>query len=147
MEQEPDITVSYQRDGTNGHFFTMDESGVPVIHINHEELTPWQRRHWANRFVNAAVLSCVVTTLASDLTKRGATAKPMTGRATSEKEKDDFQRTRINHVDIEIEVDIGDADPRILEECREIIRHDTLTMYSLRESIDTDAVIKRAGGG
>jgi len=145
-EQEPDIIVSYERDGDNGHFFTMDESGAPVFHVNNPELTPWQRRHWANRLVNAAVLSCIVTTLASELKQRGATIKSMTGRVTSEKEKDAYRRTKVSHLDAEIDVDIGDADPKIFEECKEVINRDTFTMYSFREGIDTDATINRVGG-
>lgn len=139
--------VEYRRDGTDGHFFTMTEEGIPVFHIDLKELSPDGRRHWANRLLNAAVLSCVATTLASDLTKRGATVKSMTGRAASELEKDDYQRTKIAHIQVEIDVDIGDTDPRILEECREIIGRDTLTMYSLREGVEVDAVINRVGSG
>jgi uncharacterized OsmC-like protein len=138
-----DCIVEYRRDGGDGHLFTMTPEGVPVFRVSNKELTPEGRRHWANRVLNAAALCCVATTLASDLTKRGAEVKSLTGRAASGKEKDSVMRTRINEIQVEIEVDIGDADQAILDECLEIISRDTLAMYSLREGIEVEASIKR----
>lgn len=138
-----DCIVEYRRDGSDGHFFTMTEDGVPVFHINNKELSPEARKHCANRLLNAAALCCICTTLASDLTKRGVEIKSLTGRVASKKEKDSVLRTRINEIQAEIEVDIGDADQTVLDECAEIISRDTLTMYSLREGVDVEANIKR----
>jgi len=138
-----DCIVEYRRDGGDGHLFTMTPEGVPVFRVSNKELTPEGRRHWANRVLNAAALCCVATTLASDLIKRGAEVKSLTGRAASGKEKDSVMRTRINEIQVEIEVDIGDADQAILDECLEIISRDTLAMYSLREGIEVEASIKR----
>ena len=138
-----DCIVEYRRDGGNGHLFTMTPEGVPVFHVSNNDLSPEGRKHWANRMLNAAALCCVCTTLASDLIKRGADIKSLTGRAASKKEKDSVLRTRINEMQVEIEVDIGDADQSIFDECMEIVGNDTLAMYSLREGIDVDASIKR----
>ncbi len=138
-----DCIVEYRRDGTNGHFFTMTEDGVPIFRVNNAGLSPERRKHWGNRLVNAAALCCICTTLASDLTKRGVEVKSLTGRIASMKEKDSVLRTRISEMQAEIEVNIGDADQRLLDECIEIVNNDTLTMYSLREGIDVSASIKR----
>ena len=138
-----DCVVEYRRDGGNGHLFTMTPEGVPVFHVNNSDLSPEGRKHWANRVLNAAALCCVCTTLASDLIKRGAEIKSLTGRGASKKEKDSVLRTRIDEIQVEIEVDIGEADQSILDECLEIISRDTLAMYSLREGIDVEASIKR----
>jgi uncharacterized OsmC-like protein len=138
-----DCKVEYRRDGTNGHFFTMTEDGVPVFHVNNSELSPEARKHWANRLLNAAAMCCVCTTLASDLTKRGVEVKSLTGKVASKKEKDSILRTRIDEIEVELEVNIGDADQKLLDECIEIVNNDTLTMYSLREGIDVQAKITR----
>lgn len=138
-----DCIVEYRRDGGNGHLFTMTPEGVPVFQVNNQDLSPEGRKHWANRILNAAALCCVCTTLASDLIKRGAEIKSLTGKSASQKEKDSVLRTRINEIQVEIEVDIGDADQSILDECLEIISRDTLAMYSLREGIDVEASVKR----
>ena len=138
-----DCIVEYKRDDGNGHLFTMTEDGKPVFQVRNSELSPEGRKHWANRVLNAAALCCVCTTLASDLIKRGAEIRSLTGRAASKKEKDSVLRTRIDEIQVEIEVDIGDADQAILDECLEIISRDTLAMYSLREGIDVEASIKR----
>jgi uncharacterized OsmC-like protein len=138
-----DCVIEYKRDGGNGHIFTMTDEGVPVFQVKNSELSPEGRKHWANRILNAAALCCVCTTLASDLTKRGVDIKSLTGRSASKKEKDSVLRTRIDEIQVEIEVDIGDADQSILDECLEIISRDTLAMYSLREGIDVEANIKR----
>ncbi len=138
-----DCKVEYRRDGGNGHIFTMTPEGIPVFQVNNSALTPEGRKHWANRILNAAALCCVCTTLASDLIKRGADIRSLTGRAASKKEKDSVLRTKINEIEVEIEVDIGDADQSILDECLEIVGRDTLAMYSLREGIDVEARIKR----
>ncbi|MCX5993286.1 MAG: OsmC family protein [Chloroflexi bacterium] len=138
-----DCVVEYRRDGGDGHLFSMTPEGVPVFQVSNKDLTPEGRRHWANRVLNAAALCCVATTLASDLIKRGAEVKSLTGRAASGKEKDSVLRTHINEIQVEIEVDIGDADQAILDECLEIISRDTLAMYSLREGIEVEASIKR----
>lgn len=138
-----DCTVEYRRDGGNGHLFTMTDEGVPVFRVNNSELSPEGRKHFANRMLNAAALCCVCTTLASDLTKRGVEIKSLTGKSASKKEKDSILRTRINEIQVEIEVDIGDADQAILDECMEIVGNDTLAMYSLREGVDVQAAIKR----
>ena len=138
-----DCKVEYRRDGSNGHFFTMTDDGVPVFQVNNSELSPEARKHWGNRLVNAAALCCICTTLASDLTKRGVEVKSLTGQIASQKEKDSILRTRINEMQAEIEVNIGDADQALLDECIEIVNNDTLTMYSLREGIDVQAKITR----
>ena len=138
-----DCIVEYCRDGGDGHLFTMTPDGVPVFQVSNKDLSPEGRKHWANRILNAAALCCICTTLASDLTQRGAVIKSLTGRAASKKEKDSVLRTRINEIQAEIEVDIGDADQSILDECLEIVGRDTLAMYSLREGIDVEAGIKR----
>ena len=49
-----DCIVEYRRDGSNGHFFTMTEDGVPIFHVNNADLSPERRKHWGNRLVNAA---------------------------------------------------------------------------------------------
>ena len=138
-----DCIIEYKRDGGNGHLFTMTPEGVPVFQVSNKDLSPESRKHWANRILNAAALCCVSTTLASDLIKRGVDIKSLSGRSASKKEKDSVLRTRINEIQVEIEVDIGDADQSILDECLEIISRDTLAMYSLREGIDVEASIKR----
>jgi uncharacterized OsmC-like protein len=138
-----DCIVQYKRDGGNGHLFTMTEEGIPIFQVKNSDLSPEGRKHWANRMLNAAALTCVCTTLASDLIKRGADIKSLTGRAASKKEKDSVLRTRINEIQVEIEVDIGEADQSILDECMEIVSNDTLAMYSLREGVDVQASIKR----
>jgi len=138
-----DCKVEYRRDGTNGHFFTMTEDGAPVFHVDNSQLSPEARKHWANRLLNAAAMCCVCTTLASDLTKRGVEVISLTGRVASSKEKDSVLRTMINEIEVELEVNIGDAPQAILDECLEIIDRDTLTMYSLREGIDVKAKITR----
>jgi uncharacterized OsmC-like protein len=138
-----DCVIEYKRDGGDGHLFTMTPEGVPVFHVNNKDLSPEGRKHWANRILNAAALCCVCTTLASDLIKRGVEIKSLAGRSASGKEKDSVLRTRINEIQVEIEVDIGDADQAILDECLEIVSRDTLVMYSLREGVDVDASIKR----
>jgi uncharacterized OsmC-like protein len=138
-----DCIVQYKRDGGNGHLFTMTEEGIPIFQVKNSDLSPEGRKHWANRMLNAAALCCVCTTLASDLIKRGADIKSLSGRAASTKEKDSVLRTRINEIQVEIEVDIGEADQSILDECMEIVSNDTLAMYSLREGVDVQASIKR----
>jgi uncharacterized OsmC-like protein len=138
-----DCVIEYKRDGGNGHIFTMTDEGVPVFQVKNSDLSPEGRKHWANRMLNAAALTCVCTTLASDLTKRGVEIKSLTGKSASQKEKDSVLRTRINEIEVDIEVNIGDADQAILDECLEIIGRDTLVMYSLRESVDVQANIKR----
>jgi organic hydroperoxide reductase OsmC/OhrA len=142
MEQT-DCIIQYKRDGSNGHFWTMTEEGVPIFHMVSADLSPEGRKHWANRMLNAAALTCVCTTLASDLIKRGAEVKSLTAKSASIKEKDSVLRTKISEIGVEIEVDIGDADQAILDECLEIIGRDTLVMYSLREGVDVQAKITR----
>jgi uncharacterized OsmC-like protein len=138
-----DCIVEYRRDGGDGHLFTMTPEGVPVFQVNNKDLSPEGRKHWANRMLNATALCCVATTLASDLIKRGADIRSLSGHAASKKEKDSVLRTRIDEIQVEIEVDIGDTDQSILDECLEIIGRDTLAMYSLREGIDVEANVKR----
>jgi hypothetical protein len=141
--ENTECLVEYKRDNGNGHFFTMTDEGVPVFHINNSDLSPEGRKHWANRIANAAALCCICTTLASDLTKRGATIKSLTGRIASRKEKDSVLRTKISNMQAEIMVDIGDGDQAILDECIAIVNNDTLVMYSYRDGIDVEAVITR----
>jgi uncharacterized OsmC-like protein len=141
--EKTDCVIEYKRDGTNGHIFTMTDEGKPIFQVKNVELSPEGRKHWANRMLNAAALCCVCTTFASDLTKRGVEIKSLTGRSASSKEKDSVLRTHINEIEVEIEVDIGDADQSLMDECIDIVNNDTLVMYSLREGVDVQASIKR----
>jgi len=138
-----ECTVEYERNGTDGHFFTMTEDGKPIFSVKNLDLSTESRKHWGNRLLNVAVLCCVGTTLASDLVKRGAQIRSLTGRAASKKEKDSILRTKIAEIEVDIEVDIGDTNQSILDECMEIVSRDTLAMYSLREGIDVQANIIR----
>jgi uncharacterized OsmC-like protein len=140
---QTDCIVEYKRDGSAGHSWTMTEEGKPIFHMVSADLSPEARKHWANRMLNAAAMTCVCTTLAADLIKRGVDIKSLTGKAASIKEKDSVLRTRISEIGVDIEVDMGDADQKILDECIEIVNRDTLAMYSLREGIDVQAKITR----
>ena len=142
MEQT-DCVVEYKRDGANGHFWTMTEEGKPIFHMVSADLGPEARKHWANRMLNAAAMTCVCTTLAADLIKRNADLRSLTGKAASIKEKDSVLRTRISEIGVDVEVDLGDTPQQVLDECIEIVNRDTLVMYSLREGVDVQANIKR----
>jgi hypothetical protein len=135
--------VEYKRDGANGHSFTMTEDSKPIFQVVNSDLSPEARKHWGNRLLNAAALCCICTTLASDLTKRGLEVKSLTGKIASQKEKDSILRTRISEMEAEIEVNIGDGDQALLDECIAIVNNDTLNMYSLREGVDVQATITR----
>ena len=99
----------------------------------------------ASRLLCFAALYCFCNTLASELTSRNVNIKLLNGRATPTKTKDDYNRTRIKRIFIDVEVDVDDNDLPALAEAREVMAMGSLITYSMNESIEVDQVIRRVG--
>lgn len=139
--------VEYRREGNENHLFSMGSAAFQDIRIDLTAIPEEQRGGIGGRFLCAAALYCFSNTLASELIARGATIKPMTCRAAPEKAQDDYYRTKITRIRMEVDVDVDDADLPALEECREIMRRGSLITYSLNEGIEVEPVIRRVVGG
>jgi uncharacterized OsmC-like protein len=96
----------------------------------------------ASRLLCFAALYCFCNTLVNELTARGAVIKSLTGRATPTKTQDDYQRTRIKRIFIDVIVDVDKDHLPALDQCREIMDQGSLITYSLNESIEIDHVIR-----
>lgn len=137
--------VEYKRQGKDIHSFTTDLVSLPSLTIDFTGIPEKSRSGVASRLLCFAALYCFCNTLASELTSRNVNIKSLNGRATPTKTKDDYNRTRIKRIFIDVEVDVDDKDLPALAECREVMSLGSLITYSMNESIEVDQVIRRAG--
>jgi hypothetical protein len=137
--------VEYRREGKDRHCFTTDLVALPSLTIDFTGVPENSRSGVASRLLCFAALYCFCNTLASELTSRNVNIKSLNGRATPTKAKDDYNRTRIKRIFIDVEVDVDDRDLPALAECREVMAMGSLITYSMNESIEVDQVIRRAG--
>lgn len=137
--------VLYKREGDDIHSFTTDLVSLPNLTIDFTGIPKNSRSGVASRLLCFAALYCFCNTLTSELTSRNVNIKSLTGRATPTKTKDDYNRTRIKRIFIDVEVDVDDKDLPALTECREVMAMGSLITYSMNESIEVDQVIRRAG--
>jgi uncharacterized OsmC-like protein len=143
MEEEKEIMVTYQREGEDGHRLTLGTPAIPEIRIDYTGIPKDARAGTAQRLLCASALYCFASTLGSALAARGATIKSLTGRAVSEKDKDEYYRTKVSNVQIEVEVDVNDGDLPTLEKCEKIMENGCLITYSLNQGIEVEHTIKR----
>jgi uncharacterized OsmC-like protein len=68
----------------------------------------------------------------------------LNGRAFAEKDRDDYFRTKVARIHIEIDVDVADADLPLLEKCKAIMERGCLVTYSLGEGIEVEHIIRRS---
>ena len=137
--------VGYSRGGKDRHCFTTDLVALPSLTIDFTGVPENSRSGVASRLLCFAALYCFCNTLASELTSRNVNIKSLNGRATPTKTKDDYNRTRIKRIFIDVEVDVDDKDLPALAECREVMAMGSLITYSMNESIEVDQVIRRFG--
>jgi len=145
MSEENGIVVQYKREGDDGHFLSMGSDAFADIRIDYTGIPQEQRGGTANRLLCAAALYCFASTFASALKARGARIKSLTGRAIPEKGRDDYHRTKIKQINIEIDVDVEEEDKPILEKCQKIMEQGCLVTYSLGEGIEVEHSIRYIG--
>jgi hypothetical protein len=137
--------VLYNRKGEDIHSFTTDLVSLPNLTIDFTGIAKNNRSGVASRLLCFAALYCFCNTLAEELKSRNVNIKSLSGRATPTKARDDYNRTRIKRIFIDVEVDVDDKDLPALAECREVMAMGSLITYSMNESIEVDQVIRRVG--
>jgi hypothetical protein len=134
--------VEYHCEDKDKHVFSTDMSAFPGLTIDFTGIPEAKRGGVASRLLCFAALYCFCNTLVNELTARGAVIKSLTGRATPTKTQDDYQRTRIKRIFIDVIVDVDKDHLPALDQCREIMDQGSLITYSLNESIEIDHVIR-----
>jgi hypothetical protein len=137
--------VLYRRESKDVHAFTTDLMAMPGLTIDFKGIPEKSRSGVASRLLCFAALYCFCNTLHNELTERGVNVKSLSGKATPTKLKDDYGRTRVKRIFMDVEVDVDDKDLPVLEECRRVMEMGSLITYSMNESIEVDQVIRRTG--
>jgi uncharacterized OsmC-like protein len=144
MNEEKEITVEYRREGDDQHILALGSKAIPDIKIDYARIPKDERAGTAQRLLTASALYCFASTLGSALSARSVTIKSLTGRASSEKEKDDYYRTKVSRIQIDIEVDLPESDLPTLEKCAKFVENGCLITYSIGQGIEVEHTIKRA---
>lgn len=144
MAEEKEVVVEYRRDGDDKHILFLNTKAIPEIRIDYTGIPKDARAGTAQRLLAASALYCFASTLGGALATRNAIIKSLTGRAVSDKDKDEYYRTKVNNIQIEVEVDVNDGDLPTLERCEKIMENGCLITYSLNEGIEVEHTIKRA---
>jgi uncharacterized OsmC-like protein len=142
-EEEKEVVVEYRRDGDDKHILSLDSKALPEIRIDYTGIPKDKRAGTAQSLLAASALYCFASTFGSALAARGATIKSLIGKAVSEKEKDEYYRTKVSNIQIEVEVDLNDADLPTLERCKKIMENGCLITYSLNQGIEVEHNIKQ----
>lgn len=143
MQEEKEVVVEYRREGDNQHILTLGTAAIPEIRIDYTGIPKEQRAGTAQRLLAASALYCFASTLGSALSARNVAIRSLTGKATSEKEKDDYYRTKVSRIQINIEVDVAESDLPTLEKCAKFVENGCLITYSIGQGIEVEHTIKR----
>jgi hypothetical protein len=136
--------VEYHSEGKDRHIFSTDMSAFPGLTVDFTGVPEAKRGGVASRLLCFAALYCFCNTLTNELTAHGAVVRGITGRATPTKMQDDYQRTRIRRIFIDVVLDMDEKYLPVLEECRSIMDQGSLITYSLTESIEVEHMIRTA---
>ncbi len=143
MDDEKKVVVEYRREGDNQHILTLGTAAIPEIRIDYTGIPKEERAGTAQRLLAASALYCFASTLGSALSARNATIQSLTGKAASEKEKDDYYRTKVSRIQIDIEVDVPESDLSTLEKCEKFVENGCLITYSIGQGIEVEHSIKK----
>lgn len=138
------ITVEYTRQGEDAHFLAFGSKAFSDIKIDYAGMPLSQRGGTANRFLCASALYCYASTLAAAMTARGVKNMGLKGKATSETTKDEFQRTKINKIKIEVTVSLEDKYLPVLEKCKKIMEKGCFITFSLESGITVEHSIQNS---
>jgi organic hydroperoxide reductase OsmC/OhrA len=142
MEQE--IVVSYDHDGGTSHSLKWDSRAMPDLCIDYTGIPLSERGGTANRLLCASALYCYASTLAAALAARGVKNLRLKGKAVSENVKDEFQRTKIGKIKIEVTVSIEDKYLPVLEKCKKIMEKGCFITSSLENGMTVEHSIRNS---
>jgi uncharacterized OsmC-like protein len=141
MAEDSEITVGYRREGDDIHHLLLGSDAVDDIRIDYTGIPNDQRGGTASKLLCAAALYCFASTFASALKARGARIESLSAKAVANKGRDDYYRTKLQDIRIEVDVDLGDTELPILEKCEKIMQRGCLVTYSLSEGIEVEHAI------
>jgi uncharacterized OsmC-like protein len=141
---DPEIVVEYEHDGANSHLLNWGAKAMPNLRIDYTGIPLPERGGTANRLLCASALYCYASTLAAAMTSRGVKSLGLKGKATSEITKDEYQRTKINKIKIEITVSLEDKYLPVLEKCKRIMEKGCFVTSSLESGITVEHVIQNS---
>jgi|WetSurMetagenome_2_1015567.scaffolds.fasta_scaffold466189_1 organic hydroperoxide reductase OsmC/OhrA len=139
---DPEIVIEYKRDGETSHFLDWGSKAMPNLRIDYTGIPLPERGGTANRLLCASALYCYASTLAAAMTARGVKNLGLKGKATSETIKDEFQRTKINKIKIELTVALEDKYLPVLEKCKKIMEKGCFVTSSLESGITVEHLIQ-----
>jgi len=143
MDDEKEVTVEYRREGDDRHILALGSKAIPEIKIDYTGIPKDERAGTSQRLLAASALYCFASTLGAALSARNVTIKSLTGRASSEKEKDDYYRTKVSRIQIDIQVDVNDSDLPTLEKCEKFVENGCLITYSIGQGIEVEHTIQK----
>jgi hypothetical protein len=94
--------VEYHSEGGDKHIFSTDMPAFPGLTIDFTGIPDCQRGGVASRLLCFAALYCFCNTFVNELTGCGAVIKSLTGRGIPTKTQDDYHRTRIKKIFIDV---------------------------------------------
>jgi organic hydroperoxide reductase OsmC/OhrA len=141
---DSEIVVEYERDGETSHSLNWGSKAIPDLRIDYKGIPLPERGGTANRLLCASALYCYASTLAAALTARGVKNMGLKGKATSETIKDEFQRTKINKIKIEMTVSLEGKYLPVLEKCKKIMERGCFVTFSLESGITVEHSIRNS---
>jgi len=130
-------TVTFERLDEHRDLFVVGAKAVPEIIMDFSKITAEERNqeHMGARILCVAALACYTNTFVNALQRNGAVVKSMTASASSEKEKDEVNRTRYTSLDISVEVGLEEKDRAVFETVKDSMLNGSLLTYSLEEGM------------
>jgi osmotically inducible protein OsmC len=143
MSGTDELLVEYRRHDGEHHDILLHSPALKTIGVDFEGIPEDARGGIAVKLLAASLLFCFASTLGAALTARQVNPRRLSGRAVAVKGKDEIRRTKVQAINIEIEVGIDDADAPTLEKCQQIMERGCLISYTLEEAIAIQHTIKR----
>jgi uncharacterized OsmC-like protein len=143
-KMEKEITVEYEHDGQTSHCLNWSSKAMPDLRIDYTGIPPAERGGTANRLLCASVLYCYASTLAAAMTARGVKNLKLKGKAFSETVKDEFQRTKIGKIKIEVIVSVEEKYLPVLEKCKKIMEKGCFITASLEKGMSVEHSIRNS---
>jgi uncharacterized OsmC-like protein len=140
----PEIVVEYEHDGETSHCLNWGSKAMPDLRIDYTGIPLPERGGTANRLLCASALYCYASTLTAAMSARGVKNLRLTGKAVSETFKDEYHRTKIGKIKIEITVSLEDKYLPVLEKCKKIMEKGCFVTSSLESGMTVEHVIQNS---
>ena len=146
MSETQQFTLTLTQESDYVFRIEFDDTAIPALHTDESPPLGGDSGPNPSRMLVAAVANCLSASLLFSLRKYKNTPGVIVTRATARLERNEQNRLRIAHVDVEIELPEAAADYAQIERLLQQFENFCVVTESVREGVAVDVTVRDATG-